>query len=162
MEHSGTSLVDILPPKLHRNWGFWAIVTGAVAVLLVFAQFAWPMPADSPTLAQQVGEMAGEIRRAAWRSFLGLDNAPPPPVPPTFRERFIEASMIAAPVLGVMAVILAAISGIRREDWHFTVYGGCLGFAAIVFQFVWFLAALILGILLIVKVLENMGDIFGG
>ena len=160
-EQTPTPLIDVLPTGLHRTWGFWAMVLGGLGVLLVFAQIAWPAPADSPTLAQQVGEMAGEIRRAAWRGFLGLDNTPPPPEPPTLRDRFMDVSIIAAPILGVIAVLLAAVSGVRREDWHLTVYGGCLGFAAILFQFVWILAALILCVILVVKVLENMGDIFG-
>lgn len=160
MNHDATPLIDRLPPGLHRMWGFWAIALGALGVLLVFARIAWPLPDDTPTLAQQAGEMAGEIRRAAWRSFLGLETTPPPPEPPTLRDRFMELSIIAAPILGVAAVILAAVSAVRREDWHLTVYGGSLGLAAIVFQFLWILAVLILCVLLIVKVIENMGDIF--
>ena len=39
-------------------------------------------------------------------------------------------------------------------------YGTCLGVSAIVFQFVWWLALLVAGILLIVAIIENMSDIF--
>ena len=68
---------------------------------------------------------------------------------------------IAAPVFAILAVVLSAISGVLRENWRFSVYGTSLGVAAIVFQYFWWLALVLAGVVLMVAIIENIGDIFG-
>ena len=99
MDQNSTPLANVLPPDLHRLWGFWAMVIGGLGVLLVFAPFAWPLPADTPSVAQQVGEMAGEIRKAAWRSFL----ATPLPV-----SSLASAVIFNAAILGVSSFLFTS------------------------------------------------------
>lgn len=140
-----------------RQWGFWAVVAGAIALVLVFAQIAGPAFDPKPSVASQIGEIAGEIRRSAWRSFFGLPNPAPEAAAPSLWNHVA----IAAPILGVVAVVLSVISGILRENWRYPVYGTSLGVAAIVFQYFWWLALLVAGVVLLVAIIENMGDIFG-
>jgi hypothetical protein len=139
-----------------KTWGFWAVLTGAVALVLVFIQIAGPTFQDTPSAATQIGEIAGEIRRSAWRSFLGL----PRPAVPVKEVSALDYVSVVAPVLGLLAVLLSVISGVLRENWRYPVYGVSLGIAAIVFQYLWWLALLVAGVILLVTIIENIGDIF--
>jgi hypothetical protein len=67
---------------------------------------------------------------------------------------------IIGPILGLVAVMLSLISGVLRENWRYPAYGVSLGSTAIVFQYLWWLALLICGVLLLVAIIENIGDIF--
>lgn len=144
-------------PRLIRLWGAWAVLAGALGLLLVMIQIFGPSFQDTPSIATQVGEMAGEMRRAAWRSFLGLKAPAPDPTPISM----FEVLAIAGPVLGIAALILSLISGLRRENWRLATYGAGLGIAAIVFQFVWWMVLIVAGMMLLLSVIENIGDIFG-
>ncbi len=139
-----------------RKLGFWAVLTGAIALCLVFVQIVGPTLEPAPSAATQIGEIAGEIKRSAWRSFLGM----PAPEP---EEQAAPASSylaLAAPILGVIAILLSLASGILRENWRYSVYGTTLGAAAVIFHFVWWIALLVAGVLLLVAIIENIGDIF--
>lgn len=58
--------------------------------------------------------------------------------------------------------MLSIVSAIRRENWRLPVYGATLGIGAIVVQFVRWLALLFCGVLLLVAIIEDIGDILGG
>lgn len=139
-----------------RNWGLWAVLIGAVALGLVFVQIGGPMLSPKPSAAMQVGEIAGEIKRSAWRSFLGLPK-PAPKMEPVAITHYLA---VAAPLLGIVAVVLSLISGVLRENWRYAAYGASLGATAIVFQYFWWVALLIAGVVLLVTIIGNIADIF--
>ena len=139
-----------------RKWGPWAVLTGALALTLVFAQMVGPSLQPGPSAATQVGAIAGELKRLAWRTFLGLSSLKPEPEPVTVWTYLA----FAAPLLGIVAVLLSLVSGVLRENWRYSVYGACLGAAAILFQYFWWLALLIAGVLLLIAIIENIGEIF--
>lgn len=143
-------------PDFFRKWGFWAVLTGAIALILVFAQMVGPSLQPQPSAASQIGEIAGEIKRSAWRTFLGLPKPEPEVTSPSL---WIYVAM-AAPILGIVAIVLSLISAVLRENWRFGVYGTCLGVGAVVFQFFWWVAILVAAVVLLVAVIENIGDIF--
>ncbi len=143
-------------PVFLSKVGFWAVLTAALALMLVFLQIVGPTFETKPSIGSQIGEIAGDMKRSAWRSFLGLPEPTPEPVPVSM---WTYAAM-AAPILGVIAVVLSLVSAILRENWHYAVYGTVLGAAAIVFQFFWWVALLVVGVILIVTIIENLGDIF--
>ncbi|MEL6599481.1 MAG: hypothetical protein AAGK98_19375 [Pseudomonadota bacterium] len=146
-----------MEPSLLRYWGFWAMASGGMALLLVFAQIVAPSFEPAPSIGTQIGEIAGDIRRAAWQSFLGRPTAEPEPATTSFWVYFA----IAAPIFGVLALILSAISALMRENWRFAAYGAGMAVCAIIFQFVWWLAVFIAAALLLITIVENVGDIFG-
>ncbi|GFE65228.1 hypothetical protein [Litoreibacter roseus] len=155
MEHnSDNPLRDM--PDLFRRWGFWAVLFGAVALVLVFAQLIGPALETQQSVGTQIGQIAGEIKRSAWQTLLGWPKPEPEVVAPPI---WFYAAMVA-PVLGVIAVVLSLISVMRRENWRYAAYGTSLGAAAITFQFVWMIAILIVGVLLLIAIIENIGDIF--
>lgn len=143
-------------PVILRQWGFWAVIAGAAALILVFAQMAGPSFEAKPSAAVQIGEIAGEIKRSAWRSFFGLANEAPAPAPVSVWT-YVS---FAAPILGIIAIVLSLVSGVLRENKRFYTYGAGLGIAAIVFHFLWWVALLIAGVVLLIAIIENIGDIF--
>ena len=155
MDHE-SSIAPMAPPSLFRKVGFWAVLLGAIAVVLVFAQIVGPTLEPKPSVATQIGEIAGEIKRSAWLSFLGL-STPKPEVEAVPLWNYLA---LVAPILGVSAVVLSLISGVKRENWRYPVYGASLGAAAIVFQYFWWIVILVAGVLLLIAIIENIGDIF--
>lgn len=145
-----------LSPSPFRKWGLWAVLAGALALSMVFVQIVGPMFEPKPSASAQIGEIAGEIKRSAWRAFLGLQ-----PAQPEVRPVSVWTKLgLVAPILGIVAVVLSVISGVLRENWRYSVYGICLGATAIVFQFFWWVALLVVAVMLLVAIIENIGDIF--
>ena len=154
MDHKASS------PSQGRNpfhtWGFWAVVTGAAALIMVLILIFGPMTEPRPSAGEQIGQIAGEIKRSAWRTFLGLREPTPEPQPVPITD-YLQP---VAPILGVIAVVLALISGVRRENWRYSVYATGLGASAVVFHYFWWVALLFAGVVILVAIIENMGDIF--
>jgi hypothetical protein len=145
-------------PHPFYTFGLWAVLTGGLALIAVFVHIVAPSLEPSPSVGSQIGEIAGEIRRSAWATFLG--EAEPAPVEESI-DWWIYLAFVG-PTLGVAALVLSLISGLRRENWRYPAYGAGLGTAAILFQFVWMVAVLIAGVVLLVAIIENIGDVFGG
>lgn len=141
-----------------RSIGFWGVLLGAIGVVLAFLPMIGPMMEPQPSVGTQVGEIAGDIMRSAWQSFRGQEvtGAEPQPQPIWVKLGF------GAPVLGVIAIVLSMVSGLKRENWHYAFYGTGLGIAAVVFYFAIWIALVFAGILLLVAIIENLGGIFGG
>lgn len=140
------------------TWGFWAILAGALAVLTVCFYLYGPSLEPQPSVAQQIGEMAGEMKRAAWRAFLGLENEAP--TPPAARSLLSQYLPLAGPALGLIAILLAAVSLLARENRRLATYGAALGAGAVLFQVFWWMAALIICAIFIVKIIENLDGFF--
>ena len=143
-------------PVLFRTWGFWALMAGSLALILVFMGIALPMMEPKPSAGVQLGEIAGEIKRSAWRSFFGLERKASD-VQPVANSVYLAA---AAPILGILAIALSAISAAYREPLRLSAYAAGLGATAIAFQFIWWLAALLVCAFIIAAIIENIGDIF--
>lgn len=150
----------VQPQSSHvlSHWGLWAIICGVSAMVLVFVQIQILSAQESVTIGQQIGEIAGDIKRSAWRSFLGL--APPEPEPVRASQDSFKIIFAATPVIGGAAIVLAAISLLKRENWRLGFYGVALGGGAILFQYFWWMAMAILAFVLLIKIVENIGDIF--
>lgn len=145
-------------PQQGPFWGYLAILLGAAAlVMAMLVIFAGPF-APQQTVGVTIGEIAGDIVSAARRSVQGIEQPPPDP-----RGWDIDrVLMILTPLLGVIAVVLAVLAAVRREPWRLATYGAALGGAAITVQFIWWVALLICGIVLLVSIIENLGGILDG
>ena len=139
-----------------RTWGLWGVILGALALILVFIQIFAPITEPTPTVGAQIGEIAGDIGRNAWRSFFGMPVEVEAPKDPSVMDYL----PLAAPIAGVLAVLLAFVSGLMRENWRYAAYGASLGSAAVLFHFFWWVALLFAGVILLVAIIENIGDIF--
>ncbi|MEL7254435.1 MAG: hypothetical protein AAGL23_09700 [Pseudomonadota bacterium] len=155
MTHHDDSIAAVAPQVLSK-WGFWALLTGSFALILAFAQMVGPMFEPQPSVGAQIGEIAGDIKRNAWNSFLGRSEAASEQAATSM---WVYMAMVA-PILAVIAIVLSVMSGIWRENWRFAVYGTGLGVAAITVQFLWWIALLMAGAMILVAIIENIGDIF--
>lgn len=143
-------------PHPFYTFGLWAVLAGGLGVIAVFMHIVYPSLQPAPSVGSQIGEIAGDIGRSAWFSLRGLEDT----LPVEEETNYWMYLAIVGPVLGVVALVLALISGLRRENWRYPAYGASLGFAAITFQFFWLIAALIAGVVLLAAIIENIGDIF--
>lgn len=149
-----------LAPSPFRHVGFWALVAAALGLVIVFIGIGLPMMEPKPSVGTQIGEIAGDMRRAAWRGFFGLGSPDPEPAPAGTQWQAILAMI--GPALGALAVILGVVSGVKGESWRYAAYAVSLGIMAIIFQFFWWVALLVTAVIIIVAIIENIGDIFGG
>ena len=152
-------MTETAPSPILATWGLWAVVSGLVGLAFVLYVTVGPMFDPAPSAATSIGEIAGEMRRAAWRSFLGLSAPEPIAAPPADISKILG---LAGPALGLLALLLSLVSGLRGEDRHYVIYGGGLGAGAILFFALWWMTLAILSVLLLIAIIENIGDIFGG
>jgi hypothetical protein len=140
------------------GWGHAAMGAGALALALaMLTVFGGPF-APQPSVGTTIGEIAGEMRAAALRAV----NGEPQPAPVSRGWDIDRVLIVAAPLIGVLAVVLSMIAALRGERYRLAGYGAALGVGAIVFQFVWWIALLIAGMILLVSVIENIDGILGG
>ncbi|MEM6624998.1 MAG: hypothetical protein AAF674_22500 [Pseudomonadota bacterium] len=59
-----------------------------------------------------------------------------------------------------MAVVLALISRILRENWRYAAYATGLGGGAILFSVLWWMVLVVLAVMLLTAIIENLGDFF--
>lgn len=148
---------DTQAPWAGLGWGHVAMGTGAFALALAMLHMFGGPFAPQSSVGTTVGEIAGEMRAAALRAVSGA--AQPAPEPRGWDiDRIL---MLAAPLFGVLAVVLSMVAALRREELRLAGYGAALGVGAIVFQLVWWIAALIAGVIVLVAIIENIGDILG-
>jgi hypothetical protein len=144
--------------KRSSIWGYGAIVLGGLGLLLsMVVIFGGPFT-PQPSVGETIGEIAGDIRASALRSLRGDEPAAPTPKAWNIDQILI----LTAPVLGALGILAAVVSALVRDPWRMPTYGALLGGSAIVFQFVWWLALLVCGVLLLVSIIENMGNILDG
>lgn len=153
-EHTG--ITPGPAPHPFYTFGLWAVLAGGLGLIAVFVHIVYPSLQPAPSVGSQIGEIAGDIGRSAWFSLRGLED----PVPVEEETNYWMSLAMVGPALGVVALVLSLISGLRRENWRYPAYGAGLGIAAITFQFLWLVAALIAGVMLLVAIIENIGDIF--
>lgn len=156
-----TQQADPAPIDPHnplRSWGFWAVICGALSLILVFVFIVQPFAEPAPPVGTQIGEIAGDMTRSAWRSFLGLE--PEVVVVEPKSTTLNDILGVAAPALGAVAIVLAMISGIKREDRRYVVYGTGFGVSAILSFYLWWIALLFCGVMLLIAIIENPASFF--
>ena len=156
MTKGTTAVIGTEDQSPFRTWGFWGVALGAASLILVFIQIFGPMTEPAPSVGAQIGEIAGDMKRAAWKSFFGLKEEAPVEEATSYKMYLA----LAAPIIGVVAIVLSLISGVLRENWRYALYGTGLGASAILFHFFWWVAILIAAVIILGSIIENLGDFF--
>ncbi len=135
----------------NNKWGIGSIVFGAAALIVsMLVIFAGPF-APQQSVGTSIGQIIGEISVSAMNTVRG--EAPPAPQSqPWDIDRVL---MITGPVLAILGFIAAIVSAVRHEPWRLPTYGTVMGIAAITMQFMWWVALVIAGMLLLVSIIEN-------
>lgn len=136
-----------------------AIALGGIGLLTaLLVVYAGPF-APQQDIGTTIGEIAGNIRAEAWRSFLGLEK----PESTTLQRAWDidRILMTLAPVAGVLGVLMAIVAYIRREPKRVATCGMALSVAAIFVQVLLIAVMIIAGVMLLIAIIENMDSIFG-
>lgn len=144
-------------------WGLAAFVFGALALVAVSLQVGnvFAEPETQQSTAEAIGQFAAEIRDSAQRALAG-EEPPAPPPPVETGPNLSELLVYIIPGLAVVAVILGAISLFQREAWRLPALGIGLGLGAVVMQYAFAMALMIIGGIILAAIINNIGDILGG
>lgn len=141
------------------RFSFVAIGLGGTGLLIaLLVMFVGPF-APQQDIGTQIGEIAGNIRAAAWRSFLGLEQPESTVVQRVWDiDRIL---MTAAPAAGVLGVIMAITAYVRQEPKKVAFYGMALSVCAIFVQVLFVILMIVAGMMLLISIIQNMDSIFG-
>lgn len=135
----------------NNAWGLASLFFGGAALILtVIVIFAGPF-APQQTVGTTIGQIIGEIRLSAMNTVRG-EALPPPQTRPWDIDRILA---VTGPVLAVLGFIATIVAAFRKDHWRMPTYGAVLGVAAITMQFLWWVALLIAGVVLLVSIIEN-------
>jgi len=145
-------------PSSRPVWGLAGLIVGLIAVALVTLSLSAIFEEPTPSAATQIGEMAAEIRKAATRSVMGIDQ----PKPETPAMTVAALVTVAIPVLAGLAALAGAIGLFRNEPRTLPLLAVGFGTSAFVMQYLFLLALVIGGVVLLVAIINNIEGILGG
>lgn len=142
---------ELAPDLRQHKWGLAAVLFGGLALIIsMVVVFAGPF-APQQSVGTSIGQIIGEISLSAMNTVRG-EALPSPEIPPWNIDRVLA---ITGPVLAVVGFVAAIVSAIGHDPWRLPTYGALLGIAAITIQFLWWLALLIAGTVLLLAILAN-------
>lgn len=149
--------MDTDPKKM--PFSIAAIGLGGIGLFIaLLVMYAGPF-APQQDIGTTIGEIAGNMRAAAWRSFFGLEQPES-----TIVQRAWDIDrilMTIAPAAGVLGVIMAITAYIRREPKRIATYGMALSVCAVFVQVLFIVLMIVAGVLLLMSIIENLDSIFG-
>ncbi len=144
-------------PKPRPTASFFGVILGACALLIVMIHF-WIGPfTPQQDISVSIGEIAGEIRQAATRALTGAAQ-PEPQVNPWNIDDTLK---LIGTLLAGSAVVLGIIGYIRHEAKRPIIGALALGIGAILFQMITWAILLVVGVILLIGIMQNMGEILG-
>ena len=139
--------------------GYFGFVVGALALLVVLVHFSVGPLSPQKSAAASIGEIAADVRTAAVNKLKGRSTEPAAPkATPWTTDRI--AKLVAA-ILAGLAIFLGLASFIRREDWRPAAAAVGLGAGAMAFQALTWAVLMLVGALVLVAIIQNIGQILG-
>lgn len=136
-----------------------AIGLGGIGLFVaLLVMYAGPF-APQQDVGTTIGEIAGNMRAAAWRSFLGLEQPES-----TIVQRAWDIDrvlMAAAPAAGVLGIVMAIVAYIRKEPKRMAYYGMAISVCAVFVQVLLIVLMIVAGVILLINIIQNMDSIFG-
>jgi hypothetical protein len=135
----------------NHRWGAASVVFGAAALIVTsLVIFAGPF-APQQSVGTSIGQIIGEISLSAMKTVRG-EALPPPQAAVWDIDRIL---IVTGPALAVLGFITAIFAAFRDSKSRLPIYGATFGVAAIIIQFLWWLAIIIIGGLLLISIIEN-------
>lgn len=141
------------------TFGLIGFVFGLMALTLVAIQVSAIMDPPEKSAATSIGEIAAEIRDSAKRAISG-EEAPAPATQSDFS--ITQIMTVVGSVFGGIAAVLGAVSLFRQEQRTLGLFAIGFGTGAIIMQYVFWLAVIICGALLMISIISNLDGILGG
>jgi hypothetical protein len=139
------------------HWGLAGFCFGVCALLAAAVLTSGMLvPEPEQSIGTTIGEIARDIRQAATGASTGS-------APISERSGFdaMGVLFIVTPILAAFAAVLGGISLFRHEPPALSKLAMTMGVGAFIMQYVFWLAVLICGTVLLVSIMSNMGGIFG-
>lgn len=136
------------------KFGLVGFLLGVASLLVVLVQLSAIFEAPEPSGASVIGEIAVDIKDAAQRALTGQPAAEPTPQP----EYGLFITVAGLGLAGI-AVALGGIGLYRNEPYRLSYLAVGTGLSAIVMVFVFWLAIVICGMVLIVAIVRNLDSI---
>ncbi len=137
-------------------FGTASLIAGAASLLIALFYF-WAAPLEpQPSLERTIAETAVNISKEVVRVI-----RKEPAVLEQKAWTLDRTVPLAAVICGALALILAAVGYVRREDHRPVVAGAALGAGAVGFQFLSWIALMGAGLVLIWIIVANLGEILG-
>lgn len=133
------------------KFGLAGFILGIASILVVLIQLSAFFEPQERSTGTVIGEIAADIKQSAARALSGE----PAPVPQDYTLVITIAALCAASV----AVVLGGIGLYRNEPHRLSYLAVGFGFSAFVMQFVFWLAIIICGIVLLVSIIGNLDSI---
>ncbi|MEM9782140.1 MAG: hypothetical protein AAF899_06660 [Pseudomonadota bacterium] len=143
-----------------KGFSIGAMAAGSVALMLALIHF-WMGPlSPEPAVADTIADTAVAIRDSMQRALSGAEARPP-------ASSGFDAEIVmnlATSMLGGLAIVMGAIGIACGAPARIAGTGLALGASAVVFQFVAWIALLIVGAIVLAAIINNLGDLlsFGG
>ena len=147
------------PPIRPAKFGLAGFFLGAISLVILVIQMSAIL--DEPpekSAGTVIGEIAADIKQSAARAISGEPAPVAPPPPPSYGPMIT----IAALAMAGAAMISGAIALYRHEPTRLPTLAIGFGASAIVMHFVFWLALLICSVVLLVSIINNLGDILPG
>ncbi len=142
------------PPK----FGLSGFIAALAALIIVGLQISGTFDPPQQSAGATIGEIAAEIRQSARAALSGEER----PAPPTDTGlSMTQILTVAGTVLGALGAVVGAIGLFRQEPYPLSAMAIGFGVGAILMQYLFWMAMLICGAMVLVAIVNNIGDIFG-
>lgn len=137
------------------KFGLLGFMLGVVSLVIILVQISAFFEPQEKSSATVIGEIAAEIKQSAARALSGEPAPEPEPLPRDY-SRFITIGALC--VAGV-AVLLGGLGLYRNEPHRLSYMAVGFGVSAFVMQYVFWLAVLICGVILLISIIGNLESI---
>lgn len=137
------------------KFGFVGFLLGIASLLVVLIQTAAFFEPQEQSTASVIGEIAAEIKQSAARALSGEPAPEPIPAPRDYGQ-FIT---VAGLCISALAIALGAVGLYRNEPHRLSYLAMSAGFSAFIAVYLFWLAILICGVVLLVSIIGNLDSI---
>ena len=137
------------------KFGLMGFMLGIVSLVVILIQLSVFFEPQEQSAGSTIGEIAAEIKLSAARALSGEPAPAPEPLPQDYARVITIAALCAAGI----AAVLGGIGLYRNEPHRLSYMAVGFGVSAFVMQFVFWLAILICGIVLMISIIGNLGEI---
>ncbi|OAN97492.1 hypothetical protein A8B75_20015 [Sphingomonadales bacterium EhC05] len=138
------------------KFGLVAFMLSVASLLIVIVQLSTFFEPQEKTSGSVIGEIAADIKQSAKRA---LEGKPAPKPAPKQRD-YNQFITLAALCCAGIAIVLAGIGLYRNESRQLSYLAVSLGVSTFVVQYLFLLAMLICGVVLLGAILNNLDSIF--
>ena len=136
-------------------FGMIGFLLGVAALLVVLIQMSSFFDPPEQSVGTVIGEIAADIKQSAARALSG-EPAPPPPPPAIDYALYIT---IGALVVAAAAILAGGVALYRHEPHRLAYFAIGLGLSAFAAQFVFWMAIVICGTVLLITIIKNVDAI---